>query len=140
MHVGAVPMVIFVFIVTWVAPQRQIMHVGDTHTAAYQAGRLLGFIAGAAVLGGLWLWMARKNKQGRPWARVVSTIFFGVFTVYLSLASLALFAGGESKAAVVAVLTLMLDWVIGLAALVFLWLNQSGQYYQACRSYNDAWK
>jgi hypothetical protein len=82
--------------------------------------------------------MAWKNKHGRPWARVVSTIFFGVFTVYLALALLALLAGGGSKATIVAVLTLVLDWMIGLAALVFLWRNQSSQYYQACRYYKHA--
>ena len=138
MYAGAVPTVIFVFINTWIAPQRQIVRFGNPHTAAYQAGRLFGFIAREAVLGGLWLWMAWKNKHGRPWARVVSTVFFSVFTAYLAVNLLALLAGGESTAAIVAVLTLVLAWVIGLAALVFLWLNQSTQYYQACRYYKHA--
>jgi len=90
MYAGAVPTVIFVFIGIWIAPQRQIVHGGNPHTVAYQAGRVFGFIAGAVALAGLWLWMAWKNKQGRPWARVVSTVFFGVFTAYLALDLLAL--------------------------------------------------
>ena len=31
----------------------------------------------------LWLWMARANGQGRNWARIVSTVLFGLATLQL---------------------------------------------------------
>jgi hypothetical protein len=31
----------------------------------------------------LWLWMARTNGQGRNWARIVSTVLFGLATLQL---------------------------------------------------------
>jgi len=31
----------------------------------------------------LWLWMARANGQGRTWARIVSTVLFGLATLQL---------------------------------------------------------
>src|SRR5438552_438485 len=35
----------------------------------------------------LWLWMAWKCKAGRPWARIVSTVLFGLAT-FATLTSL----------------------------------------------------
>ena len=32
----------------------------------------------------LWLWMARANGQGRNWARILSTVPFGLATLQLS--------------------------------------------------------
>ena len=32
----------------------------------------------------LWLWMARANGQGRNWARILSTVLFGVATLQLT--------------------------------------------------------
>ena len=31
----------------------------------------------------LWLWMARANGQGRNWARILSTVLFGLATLEL---------------------------------------------------------
>jgi len=31
----------------------------------------------------LWLWMARANSQGRNWARILSTVLFGLATLHL---------------------------------------------------------
>ena len=31
----------------------------------------------------LWLWMARANGQGRNWARILSTVLFGLGTLEL---------------------------------------------------------
>ena len=31
----------------------------------------------------LWLWMARANGQGRNWARILSTVLFGLATLQL---------------------------------------------------------
>ena len=43
-----------------------------------------------AIVGGLvpwsrlWLWMARANGQGRNWARIMSTVLFGLATLDLA--------------------------------------------------------
>ena len=31
----------------------------------------------------LWLWMARATRQGRNWARILSTVLFGLATLEL---------------------------------------------------------
>ena len=39
-------------------------------------------LAALAVIG-LWLWMARTTSQGRSWARILSTVLFGLATLEL---------------------------------------------------------
>src|SRR6266542_2094211 len=73
---------------------------------------------------GLWLWMAWANRRGRSWARIVSTVFFG-------LASIGLLIGFTQAATVVSRIISIVSWAIGLAAIVFLWQRQSSDYYDA---------
>jgi hypothetical protein len=73
-----------------------------------------------ALIGiGLWLWMAWANGRGKGWARIVSSVFFGLDTISLVLsgdrtATTLIFAG--------------LGWLAGLGAIVFLWRRDTTQY------------
>ena len=40
-------------------------------------------IVGGLVVPALWLWMARANGRGRDWARILSTVLFGLATLDL---------------------------------------------------------
>jgi hypothetical protein len=99
------------------------VHAGNPASGAYKAG----YVTGGVILGlagaGLWLWMAWANKRGRSWARIVSTVFFGLLTLYAAAGVLALPA--------VAKVIVIVEWAIGLGAVVFLWQRQSSHYYQA---------
>jgi hypothetical protein len=80
-------------------------------------------IAVVAVLGlvvpALWLWMARTNGQGREWARILSTVLFGLATLHL--------LGNHGLVQVgVAVLT----WLVGLAAVWLLWRPASSAFFK----------
>src|SRR5215471_14912088 len=35
-------------------------------------------IPGAIIGVGLWIWMAKANQAGKNWARITSTVFFGI--------------------------------------------------------------
>ena len=53
-----------------------------------QVNQLNTFIISLAIVSGLvgialWLWMARANGQGRNWARILSTVLFGLATLDL---------------------------------------------------------
>ena len=55
---------------------------------AAQVNQLNTFIIALAVVSGvigvaLWLWMARENGQGKNWARILSTVLFGLATLDL---------------------------------------------------------
>src|SRR5262249_2662657 len=61
---------------------------------------------------------ARKNGQGKNWARVLSTVLFG-------LATLDLFGVVSQPKTVLGLVFPLLTWLIGLGAIVFLWRRES---------------
>ncbi len=84
---------------------------------------MIAIVAGLIGVG-LWLWMAWANGRGRSWARILSSVFFGIATLGL-VANLA----QHSPAASLAVS--LVEWLIGLAAIVLLWNRQSTAYFRA---------
>lgn len=82
----------------------------------------------AVILGligiGLWIWMARANKAGKNWARITSTVFFGLDTLGL----LASFGQAET---LLGRLVSLVVWLIGLGAIVMLWRKESSGYFAA---------
>jgi len=78
----------------------------------------VGIMVGLVLIG-LWLWMARANSQGRNWARILSTVLFGLATLHLS--------GWTGVAQVVfAVVT----WLLGLAVVWLLWRPTSTAFFK----------
>lgn len=88
----------------------------------------LGAIVGAAVGVGLWVWMALKNGEGRPWARVLASVFGGL-ALLMTIPSL-LWGRQTGFEVVLAVVSLLLSITI----LVLLWRKESSEFY-AARSY-----
>jgi hypothetical protein len=83
----------------------------------------VGFlILGGVVGASLWLWMATKNKAGRRWARILSTVFFALFTVAV-VAIIPLAVGNE--------IIPVAEWLVGLVAIVLLWQRESSDFYAA---------
>jgi hypothetical protein len=74
---------------------------------------------------GLWFWMARANSSGKKWARVCSSVIFGLNTILLVYV-----ARAAGAAAFVGV-----SWLIGLATLFFLWRKDSSDYFNAASGY-----
>jgi len=79
-------------------------------------------IAFGLALIALWLWMARANGQGRNWARILSTVLFGLATLQLS-----------GLHGVAQVFWAMLTWLTGLAAVWQLWRPASSAFFRQCR-------
>jgi hypothetical protein len=94
----------------------------------------------------LWLWMARANGRGRNWARIASTVLFGLATLELIRARLyyrggylAHFdVGGHTYsvihsvfgATVLGVIVPVLLWLTGLAAVWLLWRPASRAFFK----------
>lgn len=85
------------------------------------------FIAGGIIGAALWLWMAQSCRAGKGWARVVSTVFFGIDTVSVLVGVTAVQGGGVSR------IFGILVWVVGLIAIVLLWQRSSSDYFRAPR-------
>jgi len=72
---------------------------------------------------GLWIWMAFANKAGNNWARIVSSVLFGLDTIFLLLG---ISRTGLQLGNVVSILV----WLAGLGAIVFLWRRESSEFFQ----------
>jgi hypothetical protein len=84
-------------------------------------------IAGVVTIGlvdiSVWLWMARKIRAGRSWARIVATIFFAINS--LGLLEIALLPFPAHTKALQA-----LSWTAGLGAIVLMWHRDSGAFFR----------
>ena len=89
----------------------------------------LGTISGLAVIA-LWLWMARANGQGRNWARILSTLLFGLATLQLlhpqSHGSPAGF--GVTVLYYGVIVLFVVAWLVGAAAVWLLWRPASSAF------------
>ena len=76
---------------------------------------------------GLWVWMARSNRAGKSWARVVSTVLFAIETisVFVSVGGGALAAGDATR------IYGFVVWIVGLVAIVLLWQRASSDYFKS---------
>jgi uncharacterized membrane protein (UPF0136 family) len=99
-------------------------------TTVHQANSAVSGIIGGVIQGLLWLWMAWKTKEGRSWARVLSTVFFGIFCL-AALDSLVHLASDHDS--VPAFLVDLAGLAVGLAALIQLWRPESSQFFAAAR-------
>jgi hypothetical protein len=98
---------------------------------ATQVNQLDTFIIALAVVSGvvgiaLWLWMARANGQGKSWARVVSSVLFGLATLDL----IGVFS--QPKTALGLVFP-VLTWLVGAAAVWLLWRPDSTAFFKTQR-------
>jgi hypothetical protein len=98
---------------------------------ATQVNQLNTFIIALAVVSGvigvaLWLWMARKNGEGKSWARILSTVLFALATVDL-------FGVVSQPKTVLGLVFPVLTWLIGLGAVVFLWRRESTEFFKPQR-------
>jgi hypothetical protein len=93
---------------------------------------LTGVIVFGLVVIALWLWMARANGQGRNWARIVSTVLFGLATLQLiSQASVQQPVSHAGFAVMVfGVIVPVLAWLVGLAAVWLLWRPASSAFFK----------
>lgn len=131
MYAGAVITVVLAVTVVLTMHSSQTVHIGNPASGQYKAGYITGGLIAGLVAGVPWLWMAWANKRGRSWARILSTIFFGLLTLYTAASFAALPAAPT--------IVIIIEWAAGLAATVFLWQRQSSQYYRVLsQSADDA--
>jgi hypothetical protein len=82
----------------------------------------VGIVGGLVVIA-LWLWMARANSQGRNWARILSTVLFGLATPKL----IGVFSEPQT---VLGLIFWAPTWLAGLAAVWLLWRPDSSAFFK----------
>jgi hypothetical protein len=87
------------------------------------------FIVSGLIGAALWLWMAQSCKAGKGWARIVSSVLFGIETISVLAGAAAVASGGAVRIFGIVV------WLIGLAAIILLWQRPSTQYFKGAPTY-----
>jgi len=94
------------------------------------------WIVVSLVMIALWLWMARANGQGWNWARILSTVLFGLATLDVrhpqppgspaGFGATVLYYGGTAL--------WVAAWLAGDAAVWLLWRPASGAFFKSARA------
>lgn len=67
----------------------------------------------------LWLWMAWANNRGSGWARITGSVLFALITIEAVLS--------RSRASV-SIFVILVEWLIGLGAVLLLWRRETTAY------------
>jgi hypothetical protein len=80
----------------------------------------------------LWVLMARFNRAGQKWARIVASVLFAIstFQLYQTIDSL---HGGQviTAADIIYIVITLASWIAGVGAIAMLWRPDSSAYFQA---------
>jgi hypothetical protein len=111
--------------------EKHIHTLNGKPITAHQITSLAHFEITAGIASGvigmaLWLWMSRKAGQGRPWARILSTALFVIYT--LELVGLS-----KGTASAFSLVSVVLTWLVGLGAVALLWVPSSRPYFVSPR-------
>lgn len=108
--------------------QQASQDAGGTMTAAQvDAAVSVGIatgIAGGLIGVALWLWMASANGKGRPWARIVATVFFAI-SVLSGLFAL------SQPGPILSRLLSIVSVLLGAYIIVLLYKKESTEFYRA---------
>ena len=100
------------------------------------SGQITGYVVQTIVLtivfSGVWILMARANRAGRTWARVVASALFALSTISLYTAVNSLHAGDYIRVVnIVSFVFAVLEWICGLGAIALVWRPESSTYYKS---------
>jgi hypothetical protein len=79
---------------------------------------------------GVWLWMVKPIREGRPWAKVAGTYMFALYslaTIFMIYAELAFIRVRFMQAHIAFG---VFQWALALAVTVLVWTPMSDRYYQ----------
>jgi hypothetical protein len=105
---------------------------GKPPTSSQLLTAIIFLIVSYAVYCLLWVLMARFNRAGMKWARIVASVLFAIstFQLYETIDSL---HGGQviTAADIIYIVITLASWAVGVGAIAMLWRSDSTAYYQA---------
>jgi hypothetical protein len=128
MYAGAAVTAIgLVLSVIAIATGEKALRASHKHATLTQLHATQNFLITIAVVSGLieiaaWLFMARANRGGLKWARIVASVLFALSTwSFVSHLFGAVRVGNMIYSAAM--------WLVGLGAIYFLWQQESSDYF-----------
>jgi hypothetical protein len=132
MYAGAVASLIGIVVdvstlnATKSAMNNRFPNLTPDQVTAQELPLIVGWIVGGLVGIALWIIIAQASLRGRNWARITGTVLFGIATVE-AFGSLLV-----PEAALVKVFWFVV-WLIGVAAVVYLWQRSSSAFFTGTR-------
>jgi hypothetical protein len=85
-----------------------------------------------AIMTWVWVLMARLNRSGKTWARIVASVLFALWTFNIYSVVNSLRAGQVITVADIIYIILVVGmWLAGLGATALLWRSESSAYFRA---------
>lgn len=104
---------------------------GSQPTSSELTSDVVRIILLTLVYASLWVLMARMNRAGHVWARIVASALFAYWTYSIYVAVNSLHTG--EYLAVVNIISFALavaEWICGLGAIALLWRGESSIYFK----------
>ena len=134
MLAGAAITVVFAIfeVIATIVDKNSIDINGKPPTSSQLAVGVLILIVSYAIYIMLWVLMARFNRAGQKWARIVATVLFAIstFQLYETVDSL---HGGQviTAADIIYIIITLASWAVGVGAIAMLWRPASTAYFNA---------
>ena len=123
---------IFLLIATVADKNALTVSGGKKLSSAEFTSNLVGTVITYLILVVIWVLMARMNRSGYNWARILASVFCAIST-YDAYSLVNSLKGGTTitvAGIVYIVLTLAL-WVVGVIAIALIWRSESSVYYRS---------
>jgi FtsH-binding integral membrane protein len=123
---------VFLIIVTIADKSALTDSNGKKLTSAEFTSGVVWTVVTYVILVVVWVLMARMNRSGYNWARILASVFCAISTydAYTLVNSL---SGGETITVVeiVYIVGTLAIWILGVIAIAMLWRSESSAYFKA---------
>jgi hypothetical protein len=130
---GAATAIIGVFLVVATIADKNGLTNGNGKklTSGQFAGGVIESIITYAIFVALWVMMARLNRKGYNWARILASVFFAISTydIFTLVNSL----HGSVTITVIGIVYIVFTiviWCLGVGAIAMLWRSDSSVYFK----------
>jgi predicted permease len=102
--------------------------LSDSEFTSGVVGAAIAYLIQAAI----WVIMARMNRSGHNWARILASVFCAIST-YLAFQLVNSLHGGETipVIGIVYIVFNLIIWVLGVIAIALVWRGESSAYFKA---------
>jgi hypothetical protein len=127
---AGVTAVIGVFSVIVAISDPRALNNGTQPSGGQLGQALVYYLITTVVFMAIWVLMARLNRAGQKWARIVASVLFAIatFDLYRGVNSL---QGGQTILVlnVISFALAVAEWICGLGAIALLWRSESSIYF-----------
>ncbi len=105
---------------------------GQKVTAGEFSGDIAWIVIEYVIVVAMWLLMARYNRAGRAWARILASVFAAIST-YDTYSLVNSLTKGESITVIgyVYIVSTIAVWALGVVSIAMVWRSESSAYYKA---------